>query len=292
MSMLAPLKTIVGRLGGARETVTVEPARPVRPPEPPPPSAPVEELPPLDVGLNDAVANGHYNNKTGELYPGFPIKPDDIVLDIGCGNGDKVHFCATRGAAIIFSDANGEQVALAKRRLAGSRARSLLPVVSDSNPLPFADAIATRVIASEVIEHVDDPATFLSELVRVGQSGALYLLSVPDPVAENLQKKLAPPQYFQKPNHLRIVGREEFGQMVTDAGLEIHSRGSYGFYWAMWFLMFWACKVDLSEANEHPVLQHWTSTWGALLDTEDGIRVKKVFDEFMPKGQYIIARKP
>lgn len=267
---------------------------------PPPPThdavtaaLPAEDPPPSnDVGLRDAVASGQYNNATGELYPGFAVTADDIVLDVGCGDGDKARFCAQRGAAVIYTDANGEQVAQARRRLADSRARWTLPIVSDTDPLPLADGIATKVMASEVMEHVADPATFLAELVRVGKPGAIYLLTVPDPVAETLQKKLAPSAHFEYPNHIRIIGREEFGAMVEAAGLEIVSRGSHGFYWAMWLLMFWTCKVDLSVASQHPVMQYWASTWSALLDTEDGMRVKQALDEFMPISQYLIARKP
>jgi ubiquinone/menaquinone biosynthesis C-methylase UbiE len=260
------------------------------------PLPPVQEEeegpPPYDVGLRDSVASGQYNNATGELYPGFAVTPDDIVLDVGCGDGDKARFCAMRGAAIIYTDVDTGMVEVARKRLTGSRARSLIPIVSDTNPLPIMDAVATRVIASEVLEHVDDPTAFLAELVRVGRPGALYLLTVPDPVAENLQKKLAPPIHFQKPNHVRIIARDEFDRMVSEAGLEIVSRGSHGFYWAMWLLMFWTCKVDLSVANQHPVLQNWSTTWSALLDTDDGLKVKQAFDEFMPISQYIVARKP
>jgi len=290
MTITARLKNLGKRF--LRETPVVEPPPIQAPAAEAPPVVEEEEPLPPDVGLRDAVASGHYNNKTGELYPGFPITADDIVLDIGCGDGDKAYFCAQRGAAIIYTDANGEQVALARRRLTGSRARSLTPIVSDTNPLPLMDAIATKVIASEVMEHVDDPAVFLSEIVRVGKPGALYLLTVPDPVAENLQKKLAPAAHFQKPNHIRIIGRDEFPRMITDAGLEVLSSGSHGFFWAMWLLMFWTCKVDLSVAWEHPTMQHWAMTWSALLDTEDGQRVKQAFDEFMPISQFIVARKP
>lgn len=54
----------------------------------------------------------------------------------------------------------------------------------------------------------------MAELVRVGQPGAQYLLTVPDPVAETVQKNLAPDSYFQKPNHIRIFQRDEFEQLV------------------------------------------------------------------------------
>jgi len=293
MKLPRPLRAIAQPF---RRETPMAAAPPTPAPEPPPvaqpPNAEDEELLPPDVGLRDSVASGQYNNKTGELYPGFAISAEDIVVDVGCGDGDKAHFCAQRGAAIIFVDSDPGQVGLAGKRLAGSRARSLTPVVSDADPLPLESGIATRVIASEVIEHVDDPVVFLRELVRVGRPGALYLLTVPDPVCEGMQKKLAPPIHFQKPNHIRIIQRDEFVRMATDAGLEIVSQGSHGFYWAMWLLMFWSCKVDISVANQHPLLANWSTTWSALLDTDDGLRVKQAFDEFMPISQYLVARKP
>ena len=211
------LKTLQALAQPGHRASPMAAAPPTPAPEPPPPvflapnAEPEDEdepvLPP-DVGLRDSVASGQYNNKTGELYPGFAITPDDIVLDVGCGDGDKAHFCAQRGAAIIFVDSDPGQVAIASKRLANSRAKSLTPIVSDTNPLPLESGIATRVIASEVIEHVYDPVAFLKELFRVGKPGALYLPTVPDPVCEGMQKKLAPPIHFQKPNHVRRIPGE------------------------------------------------------------------------------------
>ena len=39
------------------------------------------------VGLIDAAAGGWFRNETGELIEGFPIPAEDLVLDVGCGDG-------------------------------------------------------------------------------------------------------------------------------------------------------------------------------------------------------------
>lgn len=243
------------------------------------------------VAMWDAKCSGWFDGETGELFKGLRVTADDIVLDVGCGDGGISHFCGLQGAAMILADSDPEKVAAAERAFRGTPARSVRTIVSDSNPLPLPAETASVVIATEVLEHVDDPDAFLTEIVRVGRRGAAYLLTVPDPVAENLQKTLAPPGYFEKPNHIRIIGRDEFARMVEKAGLVIERRGSYGFYWAMWWLMFWACNVDLSDPR-HPILENWARTWGALLDTSQGAQIKGVLDTFMPKSQLIIARKP
>ncbi len=106
-------------------------------------------------------------------------------------------------------------------------------LVSKAETLPVADGVATRVLCTEVLEHVDDPAWVLRELVRIGAAGSIYLITVPDPVGERVQQKIAPPFYFKQPNHLRIFSRDEFATTVAEAGLEITHRGSYGFFWSV-----------------------------------------------------------
>lgn len=243
------------------------------------------------LGLHDAYLSGWFQNDTNEVFKGLSVGADDVVLDVGCGNGGVARFCATRGAAIILADSDAEKVRAAERNLADTGARSIQTIISDSNPLPLADGVASVVISTEVLEHVADPAQVLSELVRVGRPGARYLLTVPDPAAESLQKQLAPPSYFAEPNHIRIIQRDEFARMVADAGLVIETRASYGFFWALWWLMFWACDVDLDNTR-HPALDHWTAAWEAILKTRDGLRIKAALDGFMPKSQVIVARKP
>ncbi|MGV8495600.1 class I SAM-dependent methyltransferase, partial [Pseudomonas aeruginosa] len=61
----------------------------------PPAPAPVD---PYMLGLRDAVLSGWFNQETDELFSGFPISAEDTVLDVGCGDGGNVHFCAMRGA--------------------------------------------------------------------------------------------------------------------------------------------------------------------------------------------------
>ena len=73
------------------------------------------------------------------------------------------------------------------------------------------------IFLHEVLEHVDEPEPFMAELARMGRPGALYLLSVPAPVGEHLQKGIAPASYYQSPNHVQIFTPERFEAMVEDA---------------------------------------------------------------------------
>jgi ubiquinone/menaquinone biosynthesis C-methylase UbiE len=247
---------------------------------------------PFDLGLRDAQLSGWFNAETSELMTGFHIGPDDVVLDVGCGDGGAARFCIARGAYVILADIDAERIARAESSIAETAPDRVEKHVTDANPLPLADASVSRVVCMEMLEHVDDPAVVMAELVRVGRPGAQYLITVPDPVQEKLQQHLAPSSYFEHPNHIRIFEREAFAELVRNAGLTIERRSFYGFYWSMWWLLFWQSKIDFSGTPRHPVLDNWARTWTAVLATEDGLKVKQLFDRFLPKSQVIVARKP
>lgn len=234
---------------------------------------------------------GWFNKETGELITDFPIKPTDIVLDVGCGDGHCTHFCVQQGAEVIFTDISSERITKLVSDLKVYPNRKIHPIVSDTNPLPLPDDVADKVIARDILEHVDDPAQLMQEIVRIGKQGALFLITAPAAQSENIQKEIAPPSYFEKPNHIRILQVEETRNIIEQSGLMIEKSFNCGFFWTIWWLLFWACKRDLLEPW-HPILVNWGRTWNSLLKTEDGPRIKKALDNAFPKSNGFIARKP
>lgn len=256
-----------------------------------------------DCGLVDAVQSGWYLGASNELFKGFHISSEDAVLDVGCGAGGATLFCANRGAHVTFTDVVAEKIESLRARVAQTPARRADGFVSDSIPLPVADSSMTRVISMEVLEHVEDPAACLQELARVGQPGALYLLAVPDPVGENIQRDFAPSYYFERPNHIHVFGREEFGSLVTDAGLEIVHRDSFGFFWTFWMFLYWTlanhsgmrlegASHDAVQPPYPPLLNDWAKLWHQIIKMPEAVPMKQALDQLLPKSQVIIARKP
>lgn len=255
-------------------------------------------------GLTDAVQSGWFNRETGELKPGFPIHADDVVVDVGCGAGGACHFAAQQGARVLYCDADVGKVAHVREWLERDGLHhNAEGHVSNTDPLPLASGVASRVIAMEMLEHVDDPGKVMQELVRIGKPGALYLLSVPAEAGERLQKNIAPASYFEYPNHIRIFTRTDFVNLVENAGLVIEHEQVYGFYWTLWMCLFWACQtvdgneqsdatLDMISSSDHPLLKSWSTTWTQLLQMPSGLSVKQALDAWLPKNQIIIARKP
>ncbi|MBH1966969.1 MAG: class I SAM-dependent methyltransferase [Pseudomonadales bacterium] len=273
------------------------------PAAPLPVAIPDSPVSPRDVGLYDAMLDGWFLGDNGELLKGFAITADDTLLDVGCGEGVATLFAVRQGASVIFTDSEHDKVRDLARQVEAQSDKPNLGLVSNSLPLPLADGCASKVVCMEVLEHIDQPEPFMAELVRMGRPGALYLLSVPAPVGEHLQKGIAPASYYQSPNHVQIFTPERFAALVEEAGLVIEHRQATGFFWVMGMIFFWASERaagrdvggavrDRIQAPYPPLMESWAKTWQDLLVQPNGLAIKQMLDEFMPKSQVIIARKP
>jgi SAM-dependent methyltransferase len=101
---------------------------------------------------------------------GLPSSPR--ILDAGCGTGRNLVEFGSLGQAEGV-DASDEAVAFCRRRgLEGVRAAPL-------ESLPYEDGRFGLILATDVIEHLDDDRRALAELRRVAAPGARLVLTVP-----------------------------------------------------------------------------------------------------------------
>ena len=255
---------------------------------------------PRHCGLVDMVHSHWLQAGTGELFPGFDVGPQDSVLDVGCGDGLAASFCAKRGARVVFCDLDAAKVGAIRAALAPHGGAAQGGLVASAAAIPLGDASVSRIIATEVLEHVDDPAAVLAELVRVGKPGAKYLISVPDADGERMQRPFAHPSYFSAPNHVRIVEPAQLERWIEAAGLRIEGRGQWGFYWLMAMCFFWATNAETATATPtmdriappyHPLIESWAETWTRLLELPGAAPIIAALNERMPKTRVVIARR-
>lgn len=116
--------------------------------------------------------------------------PGAACLDYGCGDG--------RAGGLWLRDHAGSYVGVDVSEMAvqAARAQGLdASVISDGDPLPFADGSFDLIVCVEVLEHLFDPAAAASEMARVLGAGGTLLATVPN-VA-----------YWRRRTDLALLGR-------------------------------------------------------------------------------------
>ena len=113
------------------------------------------------------------------------LRPDDDVLDVGCGSGAFLQRHASHVGHVAGVDASGIPVGMARRRLADRVAAGTAQIVrGDVMALPWPDDRFSVVTAYALPEYVSDPLKALSEMQRVLRPGGRALLTLGFPLKD------------------------------------------------------------------------------------------------------------
>lgn len=108
------------------------------------------------------------------------IQKEDIVLDCGCGSGVYVQIISEDyNCQIIGIDVRASELLVAKERTR-NWSRKVEFVLCDARYLPFRNIRFTKVLCTEVLEHISDDVGTLREIRRVIRKDGLLVLSVPN----------------------------------------------------------------------------------------------------------------
>lgn len=124
----------------------------------------------------------HHRPATAEAIRDWVVGPNDVVLDVGCGNGWAVRWLLEEGAGRgIGVDIAPEMIARARAAAGDARARF---EVASGQALPIADGEVSHILSVESLYYYPDPAAALAEWARVARPGARLALML-DLYAEN-----------------------------------------------------------------------------------------------------------
>lgn len=110
-----------------------------------------------------------------------------VVVDVGGGSGHFAEEFRRRGAQAYLFEPDVRE--LGEKPVDGA-------VIADGYLLPLADGVADVTFSSNVLEHVADPQTFLSELARVTRPGGLIYVSFTNWLSPWGGHEWAPWHYF------------------------------------------------------------------------------------------------
>jgi len=142
------------------------------------------------------------------------------ILDVGCGGGLLSEPLARLGARVTGIEPSGESIAVAKAHAAAAG------LAVDYRAAPAEDLLIAGesfdvVIASEVIEHVTDPAAFVRTLSGLARPGGLVLLSTLNRTAKSFLLAIVGAEYV-----LRWIpaGTHDWAKFVTPSELRRYMR--------------------------------------------------------------------
>jgi 2-polyprenyl-6-hydroxyphenyl methylase/3-demethylubiquinone-9 3-methyltransferase len=142
------------------------------------------------------------------------------ALDVGCGAGLLAEPLARLGASVTGIDASPEVIKIAREHAAAAG----LDIAYRNGDVQQLDGQFDLVTAMEVVEHVADPAAFVTALARRLAPGGLLIMSTPNAtgwskllmvtVAEGLGRIPRGTHDFDK-----FIGPERMKQLLAGAGL-------------------------------------------------------------------------
>jgi ubiquinone/menaquinone biosynthesis C-methylase UbiE len=160
------------------------------------------------------------------------LRPDDRLLDVGCGTGAAVRKAAATVKEAIGVDVSSGMVTRARELAADIPNVEFLE--AESGHLPFDDGAFTAVLCTTSFHHYPDPLAAATEMARVlGPAGRLV---IGDPARDRLVMRVADRvlRTFE-PSHVHMYRLHELGDILYRAGFsrvatrQLHGRG-YGIW--------------------------------------------------------------
>lgn len=143
-------------------------------------------------------------------------KPGGLLLDVGCGNGDRLFLLKSLGWEVegVDFDQSAVDVALSK---------GLLVYTGELEAQQFSENRYDAIILHHLIEHVYEPVQLLQECYRIMKPGASLVAITPN--NSSLSHRIFTKDWrgLEPPRHLHIFNRNILERVAIESGFEIVS---------------------------------------------------------------------
>ena len=227
------------------------------------------------------------------------LRPGHVFLDAGAGFGRHAFEAARRGATVYALDWAQDEV-LATRNMFSLMVDSHeIPADTvggalrgDATRLPFADDTFDCVVTSEVLEHIQDDVSAISELHRVLKPGGTLGVTVPTWWPEKINWMLSDEYHAPKSvgGHVRIYSATELKAKLRSAGLTVvgshHAHALHSPYW--WL----KCAVGPGK-NDHPLVRRYREflEWDITEGPRSTRIAERLLSPVMGKSFIVYSRK-
>jgi ubiquinone biosynthesis O-methyltransferase len=107
-------------------------------------------------------------------------KPDELILDVGCGTARDLIELVKTGCKCIGIDFSGKMIEESRKELSKNGITAVELETGDATNLMFPDRMFDKVFASEVLEHIPDYNRAISEMARVLKPSGCLVITTPN----------------------------------------------------------------------------------------------------------------
>jgi ubiquinone/menaquinone biosynthesis C-methylase UbiE len=127
------------------------------------------------AAIYDVQYLGEQNAKIEDALSITELKPNEIILDLGCGTGFLFQHINKTIKLLVGLDISSKALREAKKR---TRNLSNIALVrADADNTPFPDNIFDRVFAITLLQNMPDHMKTISEMERVGKPQAIFVIT-------------------------------------------------------------------------------------------------------------------
>ena len=233
-------------------------------------------------------------------YRRLALEPGQLLLDMGAGAGRHAFESFRRGARVIALDYDAAELKDVAALFAAMHATGETPdgaaaaaETGDGTGLPFPDETFDRIVCSEVLEHIPDLETAISELHRVLKPGGTMAVTVPTWFPEKVCWALSEEYHapYVPGGHIRIFTESALRSALRAGGFTpTGSHHAHALHTPYWWLK---CAVG-PKNDTHPLVRayHRLLVW----DITSAPPVTRVADRLLNpvlgKSLVVYATKP
>jgi ubiquinone/menaquinone biosynthesis C-methylase UbiE len=163
------------------------------------------------------------------LISSLKIRQDSLIIDVGCGVGSNLDLLKSMGFKVIGVDSEIYSLSLAKKCIS-----EVSLVNGDLVNLPFKSDSIGLVIATDIIEHLDDDSIGIKEIHRTLKQEGNVILTVP------AFKSLWGTQDVVG-MHKRRYSKNEFLKKIEQAGFTVLKSSYFNFF--LFFPIFFGRRL-------------------------------------------------
>ena len=227
------------------------------------------------------------------------LRGGTMFLDAGAGFGRHAFEAARQGATVYALDWAQEEVAGTRATFGAMIEAGEIPASTfggalrgDARRLPFADGTFDAVVTSEVLEHIQDDVTAISELQRVLKPGGTLGVTVPTWWPEKINWMLSDEYHAPKSpgGHVRIYSVTELKAKLRSAGFDVFgSHHAHALHSPYWWLK---CAVGPAN-NDHPLVSRYRRflEWDIMERPRSTALAERVLSPVLGKSFVVYARK-